>query len=184
MSDVGCVVESATESNRRKLSFLLAPEDAIAGEDPVVLKYTKNGFKHIWQTEIGQEYTHEDIRIKPVVEHIHKGAKTFSLEFSSERKRFIFVPCGRFYEAMLHAYQKEPDLMVFNTTFIKPNNNFFHLSAEDVERIIKEVKPKKAVITHYSLVMLRENPKRVAKLLSERTGIEVIAAEDGLKVEF
>lgn len=184
VADVASVVECATESNTRKLDFLLAPEDAIGGDDPVVLKYTKKGFKEIWQTEAGKEYRYVDLTIKPVVEHIHKGAITFSLEFSSDRKRFIFVPCGRFYQDMLYAYAPNPDLMVFNTTFVKPNPNHYHLSAADVEKIIQEVKPKKAVITHYSVAMLRENPEKVARNLTDRTGVEVIAAKDGLRVEF
>lgn len=184
VADIASVVESATESNTKKLDFLLAPQDAIDGEDPVVLKYTKNGFREIWQTELKKEYIYKDIKIKAVIEHIHKGAKTFSLEFSNSQKRFIFVPCGRFYEDMLYAYEKNPDIMVFNTTFLRPNMNYYHLSAVDVEKIIENIKPKKAVITHYSLIMLRENPDKVANLLSDRTGIEVIAAKDGLKVEF
>lgn len=184
MADVGSVVESGTESNKRKFSFLLAPEDAIGGDDPVVLKYTMKGFEQIWQTEINREHYYEGITIRPVVEHIHQGAKTYSIEFSTDKKRFILVPCGKFYEGMIAGYKKTPDIMVFNTTFLRSNNNFFHLSAEDVEKIIREVNPKKAVITHYSLLMLRENPTKVAKALSDRTGVEVIAAEDGLKVEF
>lgn len=184
VADIASVVESATESNTKKMDFLLAPEDAIDGEDPVVLKYTKQGFKNIWQTEIGKEYHYEGIEIKPLIEHIHKGAKTFSLQLKTENKRFVFVPCGRFYDGMLYAYEKSPDLMVFNTTFVRPNLNYYHLSATDVERIVDVVKPKKVVITHYSLVMLRENPDKVAKLLSDRTGVEVIAAKDGLKVVF
>lgn len=106
VADIASVVESATESNTKKLDFLLAPQDAIDGEDPVVLKYTKNGFREIWQTELKKEYIYKDIKIKAVIEHIHKGAKTFSLEFSNSQKRFIFVPCGRFYEDMLYAYEK------------------------------------------------------------------------------
>lgn len=85
---------------------------------------------------------------------------------------------------MLYAYEKSPDIMVFNTTFVRPNMNYYHLSAVDVEKIIENIKPKKAVITHYSLIMLKENPDKVANLLSDKTGIEVIAAKDGLKVEF
>lgn len=184
VADVASVVESATWSNTRKLDFLLAPQDAIEGDDPVVLKYTKQGFKEIWQTELEKEYQYETINIRPIVEHIHKGAITFSLEFSSKGKRFIFVPCGRFYQEMLHSYTPNPDLMVFNTTFTRPNLKQYHLSAVDVEKIIQEVKPKKAVITHYSVEMLKENPEKVAKNLTDRTGIQVIAAKDGLRVEF
>ncbi|MCX7760107.1 MAG: MBL fold metallo-hydrolase [Hydrogenothermaceae bacterium] len=184
VADVASVVESATESNTKKLDFLLAPYDAIDGEDPIVLKYTKKGFKHIWTTQLNQEYNYEGISIKALIKHIHQGAETYSLGIFYNNKKVVLVPCGRFYENMLHTYPENSDVMIFNTTFVKPNQHFYHLSAEDVEKIIMKAKPKKAVLTHYSLQMLKENPEKVAKLMSEKTGIEVIAAKDGLKVEF
>ncbi|MEJ5172432.1 MAG: MBL fold metallo-hydrolase [Hydrogenothermaceae bacterium] len=184
VADTASVVESATESNTKKLDFLLAPHDAIDGEDPVVLKYTKKGFRQIWTTQLDQEYNYEGISIKPLIKHIHQGAETYSLGIYFDSKKVVLVPCGRFYEDMLYPYPQNPDIMVFNTTFVKPNQHFYHLSAEDVEKIIMKTKPRKAVLTHYSLLMLKENPEKVAKSMSDRTGIEVIAAKDGLKVEF
>ncbi len=184
VADIASVVESATESNKKVLDLLLAPYDALEGEDPVVLKYTKKGFKNIEITTIGKVINYENITIKPLIEHIHKGAQTYSLEFSYKDKKFIYVPCGKFFEGMLEAYPMSPDLMVFNTTFLTPNLNYYHLSAEDVEKIILKVKPKLSVITHFSLQMLRHSPEKVAKSMSQKTGLNVVAAYDGMKIEF
>ncbi|WP_297890098.1 MBL fold metallo-hydrolase [Sulfurihydrogenibium sp.] len=184
VADVASVVESATDANKHKLELLLAPYDALEGEDPVVLKYTKKGFKRVEITTMGNTYILEEITIKPLIPHIHQGAETYSLEFSYKDKVFIYVPCGRFYEDMLYAYPENPDLMVFNTTFLKPNLNYYHLSAEDLERIIQKVKPKKTVLTHFSLQMLRAVPVKVAEDMKKRTGLEVVAATDGMKLEF
>lgn len=184
VADVASVVESATDANKNKLELLLAPYDALEGEDPVVLKYTKKGFKRVEITSIGNVYNIEDITIKPLISHIHQGAETYSLEFRYKDKVFVYVPCGRFYEDMLYAYPQNPDMMVFNTTFLKPNLNYYHLSAEEVERILEKVKPKKSVITHFSLQMLKAVPKKVAEDMSKRMALNVIAAEDGMKIEF
>lgn len=184
VADVSSVVESATDSNKNKLDLLLAPYDALEGEDPVVLKYTKKGFKRVEIISMENTYHLNEITIKPLIPHIHQGAEVYSLEFEYKDKVFIYVPCGRFYEDMLYAYPKNPDLMVFNTTFVKPNLNYYHLSAEDVERIIEKVKPKKSVLTHFSIYMLKAVPKKVAEEIMMKTGLEVIAAEDGMKVEF
>jgi ribonuclease BN (tRNA processing enzyme) len=184
VADVASVVESATDANKNKLDLLLAPYDALDGEDPVVLKYTKKGFKDIKITSLGNTYHLEEISIKPLIQHIHQGAETYSLEFRYKDKVFIYVPCGRFYEDMLYVYPDNPDLMVFNTTFVKPNLNYYHLSAEDVERIIQRVKPKKTVLTHFSLHMLKAVPSKIAEDMKKRTGLDVIAATDGMKLEF
>jgi ribonuclease BN (tRNA processing enzyme) len=85
---------------------------------------------------------------------------------------------------MLYAYPENPDVMVFNTTFVKSNLNYYHLSAEDVERIIEKVKPKLTILTHFSVQMLKYTPSKVAKEMSDRIGLKVMAAYDGLKVDF
>jgi len=184
VADVASVVESATDANKNKLDLLLAPYDALDGEDPVVLKYTKKGFKRIEIISMKNQYQLEEITIRPLIPHIHQGATVYSLEFRYKDKIFIYVPCGKFYEDMLYAYPQNPDLMVFNTTFVKPNLNYYHLSAEEVEKIIDKVRPKKVVLTHFSINMLKANPKKVAEGIKERTKVEVMAAHDGMKVEF
>jgi ribonuclease BN (tRNA processing enzyme) len=184
VADIASVVESATDSNKNKLDLLLAPIDAVDGDDPVVLKYTKKGFKKIEITELGKTIEYESIKIKPLIKHIHQGADTYSLQFKYNNKIFIYVACGSFYEDMLYAYPENSDIMVFNTTFVKPNLNYYHLSAEDVERIIEKVKPKLTILTHFSIQMLKYTPSKVAKEMSDRTGLKVMTAYDGLKVDF
>jgi phosphoribosyl 1,2-cyclic phosphodiesterase len=53
-----------------------------------------------------------------------------------------------------------------------------------VERIIEKAKPKLTILTHFSVQMLRYTPFKIAKEMSDRTGLKVIAAYDGLKVDF
>ncbi|MBX0310490.1 MAG: MBL fold metallo-hydrolase, partial [Sulfurihydrogenibium sp.] len=85
-ADIASVVESATDSNKNKLDLLLAPIDAVDGDDPVVLKYTKKGFKKIEITELGKTIEYENIKIKPLIKHIHQGADTYSLQFEYNNK--------------------------------------------------------------------------------------------------
>jgi hypothetical protein len=54
-----------------------------------------------------------------------------------------------------------------------------HLSVDDCADIISGIKPKVAVITHFGMTMLRTGPWNVARQLKTRTGVTVLAAEDG-----
>ena len=54
-----------------------------------------------------------------------------------------------------------------------------HLSVDDCAQIISGIKPKIAVITHFGMTMIRTGPWNVARQLKERTGVTVLAAEDG-----
>jgi ribonuclease BN (tRNA processing enzyme) len=58
-----------------------------------------------------------------------------------------------------------------------------HLTLEDAERIIREVAPRKAVLTHFGMTMLKAVPRDVAQKASEKLGIEIIAASDGMTLE-
>ncbi|WP_456402587.1 MBL fold metallo-hydrolase [Persephonella sp.] len=183
-SDLNAVIEAASDSKKNPVEMLIAPSDVVEGDDPVLLKYLKDAVKTIHKTEEGMEVSFKKIKIKSPLEHIHEGAKTFGLEFLSKDKTFSYIPCGKFFEKMLTAYTTNSDLMVFNTTFPKPTEGYYHLSIVDVEKMIKKYRPKKAVITHFSIPMLKANPEKLAKKIEKTLNIPVTAAKDGMKIEF
>ncbi len=182
-SDINAVLESATESTKKKKDLLIAPQDALMEDDSVILKYLKKGLKKIENTTEGKEINYKEIKIKALIKHIHKGADTYGLEFSSKNRKIVYVPCGRFFEEMLIGYPENTDLMILNTTFTHPVPHVDHLAASDVKKILKKLKPKMAIITHFSVQMLKANPTYVAEKLTEETGVYTIAATDGLKVK-
>ncbi|MBI2328321.1 MAG: hypothetical protein HYU85_01500, partial [Chloroflexi bacterium] len=52
-----------------------------------------------------------------------------------------------------------------------------------VEQIIGALKPRVVILTHFGLSVWRAKPWQVAQRLSEKTGVKVIAAWDGLKFD-
>jgi phosphoribosyl 1,2-cyclic phosphodiesterase len=58
-----------------------------------------------------------------------------------------------------------------------------HLSVPDCVEIISGIKPKVAIITHFGMTMLRAGPWNIARQLKEKTGVTVLAAEDGKHYE-
>ena len=55
-----------------------------------------------------------------------------------------------------------------------------HLSLDDVRRLVIEIKPKTAILTHFGMTMWRNKPWELAKQMSDDTGIHVVAAWDGM----
>jgi phosphoribosyl 1,2-cyclic phosphodiesterase len=53
---------------------------------------------------------------------------------------------------------------------------------DNVKDIVRAVKPKKVVLTHFGLTMLEAGPEQIARSLSVELGTEVIAATDGLVI--
>ena len=184
VADLNTVIEAGSESTKKPIDRLIAPKDVVFGDDPVLLKYLHRGIKLIEILDKDSSFIYKDITIKGTVEQEHDFAEVYGIEFISKDKKVVYVPCGKFNEDMLEGYSKGADLEIFNTTFYKDSGHYKHLSTEDVKRLILAHQPKKAVITHFSPYILYQNPERIAKELSDKTGIPVIAAKDGMEILF
>jgi phosphoribosyl 1,2-cyclic phosphodiesterase len=55
-----------------------------------------------------------------------------------------------------------------------------HLTTEDAADIVKVIKPEIAVLTHFGLKILRQDPDKEADWIQSTTGIRTVAAKDGL----
>jgi len=184
VADLNTVIEAASDSTKNPIDKLIAPKDVVFGEDPVLLKYLHRGIKVIEILDRNNSYKYNDLVIRGTVEQEHDYAEVYGIEFISKDKKVVYVPCGKFAEDMLDGYSKGADLEIFNTTFYKDSRHYKHLSTEDVKRLILAHKPKKAIITHFSPYILYNNPERIAKELTDATGIPVIAAKDGMEITF
>jgi ribonuclease BN (tRNA processing enzyme) len=82
-------------------------------------------------------------------------------------------------DALLEAYAGV-DLLIVNTTREKGGDRrYLHLGADDAERLVREIRPRLAVLTHLGMQLLRARPDRIALGISERTGVPTVAARDG-----
>ena len=66
--------------------------------------------------------------------------------------------------------------------FINNKEKAKHLDIPAVEEFIKTIQPNKVIITHFNKNILSENPPEIAKELTKKYGIEVVAAEDDMKL--
>ena len=57
------------------------------------------------------------------------------------------------------------------------------MSTEDAGYMIEKVKPELAVITHFGMRVIQENPETQAKWIEERSGVKTIAARDFMTLE-
>jgi ribonuclease BN (tRNA processing enzyme) len=87
----------------------------------------------------------------------------------------------RFFEELCLHYKG--DLLILNVVRLEPGGPFDHLSAAEAGEIIKELKPRAAILTHFGMTMWRAKPWEVARRLSDETGVRVIAARDGMSFD-
>ena len=192
-ADVYIMVEAMTEGGLKHRGWLFAPADALNNE-PVMFSYLKEHLEGIELLQAGKSYTAGDISFTTPVRHIHP-VETYGMVFKSGNRTFSYIVDTRYFDGLCQAYGGE--LLIINVVFLQPrlpaetksgtdysNLPVDHLSVPDAERIIATLKPKIAILTHFGMSVWRAKPWEIAEQLSQKTGVRVIAARDGMKFEF
>ena len=185
-ADTNIMVEAMTNGGMNQHGMLFAPADALDFE-PVVYSYLRDYLDKVEILQEGKSYSIGDVTFTTPVKHLHQ-VDTYGMVFKTPRHTFSYITDTLYFDGLLKHYGSE--LLIINLVFLEPrfpNNNPLtpvnHLSVPDAERIIKELKPKAAILTHFGMSVWRAQPGRIAEWLTERTGIKVIAARDGMKFD-
>ena len=180
-TDVNIMIEAMADGGLKRRGVLLAPQDALEGDDPVVLRYVRPFLERIEVLSDGNTYTVGNVKIHPV-RHSHNQVETYGLILESNEGRLGFVVDTKFFPELPEKYSG-CQLLVINTVLREWNPDIDHLSLPEALEIIQAVKPKLAVLTHFGMTMLRGKPWELAAQASEKLGIRIVAADDGMTVE-
>lgn len=179
-TDVNIMIEAMADGGFKRRGTLLAPGDALEGDDPVVLRYVRPFLERIETWHAGHDHEVERVKIRPV-SHPHGSVETYGLMLDSPEGRVGFVTDAKFTLELAVSYVG-CRLLVLNVVMRDWKPDVDHLSLPEAAEIIRAVQPKMAVLTHFGATMLRGNPRVLAAGLAETLGIPVIAAADGLTV--
>lgn len=176
--DATVIVEAMSRGGFSPRGTLLAPRDALETE-PVVHRYAQEFVPRRGTLEEGSR--HElapGLVLETPLAHDH-GVETYGYRLSAPGFTAAHVVDGFWMDRLPEAYAGV-DLLLVNTT--RPagrDRRFLHLGADDAEILVREIRPRLAVLTHFGMKMLRAGPERVALGISERTGVPTVAARDG-----
>ena len=181
-NDVNVMIEAMTEGGFKHRGVLLCPNDAISdGGDAVVLNYYKRLLERIEVLTEGGTYSVGNIEINTPIRHVH-AVETYGLNISvkgEDKTRVSFIADTLYFEGLENYY--DGDVLVMNIAMYKKREGVNHLCVEDAKKIIEVRRPKVAILSHFGMTMLRNKPWEIVKQLSRETGVEVIAARDGMK---
>jgi ribonuclease BN (tRNA processing enzyme) len=74
------------------------------------------------------------------------------------------------------------DILILNVPHVTSKNGSKNLSIESAIQIVSHVRPKLVILTHFSLEMLKNDPIQAAREVQRITGVQAIAAQDGLAI--
>jgi len=174
--DVNVMLEAMTDGGFQHRGRLFCPSDAL-DEDPVVLKYVRRFPREIVRLAPETTYAVDGLSFTTSGRHVHQS-ETYGFRFGDN---LGLITDSGYYDGI--AEQHKADVMVIHTVLRDCIPTLPHLCIADAERIIRDARPRIAFLTHYGMTVWRANPSEVAAGLSQRTGVDVRAATDGLSIE-
>lgn len=177
--DVNVMIEAMTEGGFRPGGVLFAPRDAL-DNDPVVLHYVRPFLERIEILQEGGSYHVDGVSFHTPLRHRHP-VETYGIVFNAGNHTISCLVDTRYFDELCQHYKA--DLLILNVVRLEPGGPFDHLSVPDASEIIKNLKPKVAILNHFGMTMWRAKPWEVAQRLSEETGVRVIAARDGMRFD-
>jgi len=184
-TDMNVMIEAMTDSGRNKGRIVITPEETITGE-PVIFSHVRPYLARLEIMTAGAEFEiASNINLTTPIAH-HHTAETYGLKFKTPNGTISHIIDTAYFDGLLDVYANS-DLLILNVVRFENKSDrekgILHLTVADAEKIIGQIRPKFAILTHFGMTMIRAKPWEVAKKMSDATGVNVIAASDGMKFD-
>ncbi|MGB4502742.1 MAG: MBL fold metallo-hydrolase [Dethiobacteria bacterium] len=182
-TDINVLIEAMTQGTFNHRGVLLAPADAVDGEEPVVFRHARRSVERLELLREGARYRLGGIDLTVPVRHRHP-VETYGLTFHLPYGRVSLISDTAFFPGLADHYAQS-DILILNVMLFEPLpvKEIQHLDLDSARILIQSIKPRLAIMTHFGISMLQHKPELLARQLTEKTGIQVIAATDGMKID-
>lgn len=178
-NDINLMIEAMSNGGWDKKGVVFAPRDALE-EDPVILKYFRKKVNKIVLLKEKGSYNLKNIRFETPIKHRH-NVETYGLNIFSKEHSISFITDTKYFDGLESQYKN--DILIVNVVMRNCKDHIMHLCVDDLERIVKKNKPKICIMTHFGMTMVKAKPWEIAKETSEKMGVKVIAASDGMSLD-
>jgi len=182
--DAEILIEAMTEGGSKKQGVLLASQSVIEGNGdfgPAISKYHLSKPRVV---KVMQPFT--KVSLKPLeiaaTPSAHSDTSSIGFRIQSSNGMISYVSDTQLVEQVIKAHRNSR-VLVASVTRPLGQRIPHHLSTEDAGYMIEKVKPELAVITHFGMRVIQENPETQAKWIEERSGVKTIAARDFMTLE-
>jgi len=179
-SDAEMIIEAMTDGTRVKRGFLIGNYYLDKGDSnfrQIISPYHLKLVEKYFVMSSGDSVDIEGLKITATptshgepkgIGFIIKGSETFGYTSDTE------------YFDGLEKYFKNCDCIVLNVLRTKGHSWPKHMNSDQAAELLKEAKPKIAIIQHFGMRMLKVRPETEAKWIEKQSGVKTIAAKDGV----
>ena len=154
-----------TNGGESKRGTLVLPNQAI--EEKVLFPYLKGFPKNL----------------EVIVPNSKYRIENYGFKINTKNHIIGLVTDTAYFPELLNSYNDCEILIINVPYYVQDKPQPKHLDISNVEEFIKAIKPKKVILTHFNCNILNNNPKIIAEELSRKYEIEVLVAEDDMRLE-
>ncbi len=183
-TDAEVLIEAITNGGTKKKGALIGSKSVIEGYDefdPAISRYHRGLVDKVLSFTPGESFEYKHLRIK-ATKSFHNDPTTIGFRFETT-KGVISYMADTDYDDSLAEEHEGARILILPVTRPLGAKIPYHLSTKEAAKIIAAVKPELAILTHFGLKMIEENPDFQADWIWKETGIRTIAADDGMVVE-
>ena len=180
-NDVNPVIDAMTHSGLDHRGIVMGSKSALQPTEnnyPVVTRYHQTLVERIIPMEKDHKVGLDLVEIHALpVEH----TDPYALGFKFYCPKFILSYTGdtRLTPQLLEGL-KGTNILIMNVPYPGNKGQGLNLDTESAIKIVTQIKPKLVVMTHFGLEMIKADPLVEAREVQRITGVQTIAAKDGL----
>jgi len=182
-NDINAVIDAMTYGGFDKKGVLVANNTAINGSEfytPFLQKYYRDFLERFIVLEEGKRVGINDVEILALKA---KHSEPNALGFKFITPEYTLTYSGdTMYSVETVAQYDDSNVLILNVPYLKKEEGKENLCKEDAIKIISRVKPRLAIITHFGANFLKSDPLYEVRDIQRETGVQTIAAKDGMVV--
>ena len=181
-TDAEILIEAMTGGGRKKRGIVIGSESIINGIEDfrAISPYHKKLPEKMVAMKPGDKIMLKEFYELQATPTIHSDPTTIGFKLRLNNGILSYTSDTQYFDELAKAHEGARIMILCST---RPLNMRipFHLSTEDVAELISKIQPELAVLTHMGMKFI-EVASEQANWVTETTGINTIAAMDGMRI--
>ena len=186
-NDAEILIEAMSRGTIKKRGILAAAHSVLKGNDiceQSISNYHQKIPEKTIDARVGTSFNIEDDAYIQVCKAKHSDPDTIGFRFKTKDSGdFAYIPDSEYFEGISKCYSNSRLLII---SVLRPSGNPWrgHMTTDDAARVVNEIRPEIAIITHFGMQIILRTPEHEAESIEKKTGVTTKAAADGMRIFF
>jgi len=182
-NDINAVIDAMTYGGFDRKGVLVANNTVINGNShftPYLQTFYRDCLERFIVLEEGKRVGINDVEIKAIkAKHSEPGA--IGYKFITPEYTLTYAGDTMYSVEAISQYENT-NVLILNVPYLKKEEGRENLCKGDAIKIIKKVKPRLTIITHFGINFIKADPLYEIRDIQKETNCQIIAAKDGMVV--